>query len=283
MIYFIVNTSSQSGKAGRIWREIRNELMDKNVSFKAYRTRKPKDATAIAEKISRNPEKDKMLIVVGGDGTINEVLNGITDFENIKFACISSGSGNDFARGLNITGSPRQQIRHILESGITQSIDLGKVTYKDEEGYKSRIFGISSGIGMDAIVCKKALTSRQKKLLNKIGLGKLTYVLLTVETLFSMTTSRAKVGIVGEDYSLETDNVIFMAAMNMRAEGGGVPMAPTADYADGRLNLCMAHSIPKWRTFFCLPFLVAARHEKLKGFELIEGKKIAVSTDRPVV
>lgn len=283
MIYFIVNASSRGGKTGKVWQELQTELKESKVAFKVYTTHKAKDATAFAEKISREPGTDKKLIVVGGDGTINEVLNGITDFENIKFACISAGSGNDFARGLNVTGSPRRQIRHILKSGVTQRIDLGKVTYKDEEGYKSRIFGISSGVGMDAIVCKKALNSRQKKVLNKIGLGKLTYVLLTVETLFSMTTSRAKVEIVGGDYSKETDKVIFMAAMNMRAEGGGVPMAPNAKYTDGMLNLCMAHSIPKWKTFFCLPLLVAGKHKNINGFELIKGEKIAISVDKPVV
>ena len=52
--------------------------------------------------------------------------------------------------------------------------------------------------------------------------------------------------------------MIFTAAMNFKAEGGGVPMAPAASACDGKLSFCEAAGIPKWRTFLCLPFLVAA-------------------------
>lgn len=283
MYYFIVNGSAQSGKSKRLWAEIHTELEAQGIEYKAFKTTKAGDAAKFARRISEFEDKDKRLIVVGGDGTINETINGITDFENIKFAIVTAGSGNDFARGLKIKDNPIEQLRHILASGVTQKIDLGRVTYKVDNEEKSRLFGISGGIGMDAIVCKKALTSKQKKVLNRIGLGSLTYVLLTIETLFSMKTSTININVDEGCYERTLDKTIFAAVMNMQAEGGGVPMAPAASFTDGELSVCMAHTIPKWRTFFCLPLLVLGKHSRLKGFELLDGKRIVFTSDEPVV
>ena len=126
---------------------------------------------------------------------MNEVLNGITDFDKVRFGMIPSGSGNDFARGLMIDKNPNIALHQILKAisreknGIPVSrVDIGQVRWGETEE-ESRIFGISSGIGLDAIVCKKALHSKLKKVLNKIHLGKLTYLLLTVSSLFSMKTA----------------------------------------------------------------------------------------------
>jgi diacylglycerol kinase family enzyme len=77
--------------------------------------------------------------------------------------------------------------------------------------------------------------------------------------------------------------MIFTAAMNLRAEGGGVPMAPSADPTDGKLSVCSAYGIPKWRTFFCLPLLVAAKHEKLKAFQLMNCKSVHMRLSKPMI
>ena len=74
-----------------------------------------------------------------------------------------------------------------------------------------------------------------------------------------------------------------MACMNFRAEGGGVPMAPGASAIDGKLSLASASGIPKWKTFFCLPLLVMAKHEGIKGFDIFESAECEISTDKPVV
>ena len=74
-------------------------------------------------------------------------------------------------------------------------MDLGEVNF----GEKKRLFAISAGIGLDALVCKKALKSTIKDILNKIRLGKLTYLVLTVQSLFTMQTADAEIGkIIGE-------------------------------------------------------------------------------------
>lgn len=289
MYYFIVNTKSRSGKSLTIWKNVKKVLKDMNVEFKAYETKYAGHASKLASDICNKEDDEKCIIIVGGDGTINEVVNGINDsgiegLDKVKVGLIPAGSGNDFARGLGIKDNETKIIGEIIDnkhSEVLKKIDIGRVCYKEDGIEKSRLFAISSGIGLDAIVCKKTIDSKLKDFLNKIKLGKLTYILLTIETLFSMTTFVADVKVKNEKFSL--NKVIFMANMNVRAEGGGVPMAPGAKSYDGKLSMCMASGIPKWRTFFCLPLLALAKHERIKGFRIIENEECEIVTDKAVV
>lgn len=295
MMYFIVNNKSKSGNAAKVWSEIRMVLKREQVRFKAFETKYRGHASVLAEKLSELPEDEIRIIVVGGDGTVNEVINGIKNFDKVIFGVIPTGSGNDFARGLGLVGTAEECTYRILNSTCAEKIDLGIVSWNGCE--KPRYFAISSGIGMDAIVCKKALKSKLKDTLNSLHVGKLTYIILTLQTLFSMKTSQVSANYNGVDVSIDRerylelgdtkkksyDKMIFAAAMNLRAEGGGVPMAPKADAGDGMLSMCVAHGVPKWRTFFVLPLLVLAKHEKLKCFDITNFKKCDMHIDVPVV
>ena len=279
MLYFIVNTTSRSGKGMAVWKRVKSVLKNEEVSFKGYETKYEKHATELAHKITAKDEEKIELVVVGGDGTINEVLNGIVDFSRVRFGVIPTGSGNDFARGLGIKQKPEEIIKFIINNDNCKSIDIGKVIWNETE---SRLFAISAGIGLDAIVCKKTNTSKLKKVLNKLKLGKLTYVVLTVQTLFSMDTFNVDIDDKDNGHS-NYNKMIFMACMNFRAEGGGVPMAPGASAMDGKLSMASASGIPKWKTFFCLPLLVAAKHDRIKGFEIFDSSECEICTDKPVV
>lgn len=279
MIYFIVNKHSRSGKGAEIWKEIENRLKERQITYKAFATEYAGHARLLAIEITQRKDEEIKLFVLGGDGTVNEAINGIVNFEKVKLGIIPTGSGNDLARGLGITKSPVEQLDALLDSEEEVLHDLGRVTWN--QGADTRLFAISSGIGMDAIVCKKALTSKLKKVLNKLHLGKLTYILITIHTLFSMRTADATGEADGK--ALFFSKLIFTAAMNFKAEGGGVPMAPRASATDGKLSVCSVHGIPKALTFFALPFLVAAKHEKLKGFEIVDCDRFQLNLSEPFV
>ena len=224
MLYFIVNQTARTGKSSKVWEKVQTLLADVDIPYKFYMTEYENHATELAKMISQKDDMDICIIVVGGDGTMNEVINGIVDFERVRFGIIPAGSGNDFGRGLGIGKDVEENVKRIIrayQSGreCYQSMDLGKVSW--DSGTKSRFFAISSGVGM--------------------------------------------------------------AAMNLRAEGGGVPMAPKATPFDGRLSLSNASGIPKWRTFFCLPVLVAAKHERIKGFHVTESTLAKVTIAKPFV
>lgn len=284
MFHFIVNKSGGSGRALLTWMLTERYLKKYSVEYVLHESLAPGHASKIAKELSSGDEDDVKIIVIGGDGTINEVLNGIADFSKVRFGVIPSGSGNDFAHGLKIkTGklAIKRNIKKMIESVNSNSyrtIDLGLVRYKDS----SRYFGISSGLGMDAIVCKKTLTSKLKVVLNKLHMGKLIYIFLTVQSLFTMKCNEIKVKFDDEE-EITIPKMIMIAGMNLITEGGGVKMAPTAKENDGELSVCMVYGIPKFKAFLVFPFLIFGLHTKIKGFSVRNFKKMTLKCDEELV
>lgn len=285
MLYFIVNQKSRSGRGAVIWNEVEAALKQKKIDYQAWTTEYEGHAMELAGEICARKEEDICLVAVGGDGTANEVINGMTHFDRVRFGTIPTGSGNDLARGLGITGSPTECLERILacrDKGADAcfTMDLGQVRWKG--GDAPRLFAISSGIGLDALVCKKALRSQIKDFLNKIHLGRLTYVVLTIQSLFTMKTADAAVGFDRQPPRSYRKN-IALAVMNFPAEGGGVPFAPRANATDGRLSACSIFNVSRLRAFFSLPFLVAGRHAWIPGFEITDCAECRIHLKAPMV
>lgn len=278
MYHFIVNITSGSGRAKKVWEELQDYLQEHQVRYKAHFTEYEGHADYIADRLCNMDRDVVRIVVVGGDGSVNEVVNGMHDFEKVKFGYIPTGSGNDFARGMGITGTPTENLIRILNAKETTPVDLGMVRWDD----KQKLFAISSGIGLDADVCKQALQSKLKKVLNRLGLGSLIYKAVTVKSLFTIPTTGLEISVNGGE-SRKIDRMIAVAAMNQYCEGGGVPMAPNATAMDGKISVCCVWGIPRWRAFFLLPFLVKGKHTKFKGFEVIDCERFSVQLDEEMV
>lgn len=280
MYYIIVNTQSRTGNSAKIWNEVKMIFDKEEIPYKAFETSYKGHATEIARSLTEHISEPVYILVMGGDGTINEVVNGIADFDRVRLGVIPTGTGNDFARNLGIKGNRKEIIHDILhkENGI--KLDIGAVEWGEER--KRRLFVISSGFGFDALVCKYTATSPVKRIFNKLHLGKLAYLILTVRSLFSIKTFCSAMSF-GLHSGQEFKKVIFSAAMNLRAEGGGVPMAPSSDPTDGKIAFCVAADIPIWILPFCLILLVLGKHEKLKYFHVFNDISEHIHTDMPVV
>ena len=275
---FIVNTASKTGKSKALWGEIENHLKSKGVEYEAYITTKAGDATEYANRLTSTGE-ELNLFVVGGDGTLNEALNGIADFEKTYYIPVPSGSANDFVNGIGMSGTSIEIIDRALSSSEYKSLDVGKITYIKEDEKQERLFGVSAGIGVDAYVCLQALDSKLKNFLNKFGLGSATYGILTVGDIFTMPFSDSVVTTYfnGEKKEYNLKSTIFAAAMNCRAEGGVIPMAPDATPDCGYLTAFIAHDISRLKCFTMLPFLVAGKHLGKKGFDLLKFHKLTIA------
>lgn len=227
MYHIIVNPTSSSGKGMDAWREIKDILDRRNVAYKVYILRKPGEATMVAGKLTagrnmalnetavmdqrkevvRENEEDINILVIGGDGTLNEVLNGIQDFEHTTLSCIQTGSGNDFARNMHLEKNAEQAITHLLEQPEEIALDYGEVT-TNHPGSDAKRFLISSGVGYDANICEEVSRSRLKAVLNKIHLGKLVYVLIGVKQIFCEENGTRKI-IPGRCAGDEAPGVVF--------------------------------------------------------------------------
>ncbi len=280
MYYFIVNLHGRSGKAKKIWDTVEATLKENEIAYKASNTEDGNSATSLARRICELESGTVNLVVVGGDGTVNEVINGIReeDFPRIRFGVIPTGSGNDFARGLDIPRhNPRKALMRILNATGGKKLDLGLTRTPNNP---RRLFAISSGIGFDAIVGVRAGNSKLKKVLNALHLGKFVYLIYTVSTLLTMPSGYYKVTF-DDGEILEFNKLIFMACMNLTAEGGGVPMNPLARSDDGKLSICLAYNISNLKAFLMFPFLVLGKHGNKKGFLLKDCTAVDIYGKKP--
>ena len=177
MIYhFIVNPRARSGLGEMLWKQLEPELCRKRIDYQIHLTTKKKDAGKIASKITEDGQ-EHMFVVLGGDGTLNEVLSGIKSLEKVTLGYIPIGSSNDFARGTGIPGDPFEALDTILSPKRVEKMDIGVLK---REG-KGRRFAVSAGIGFDAAVCHEVCVSKWKRVLNLLKIGKLSYAVVAMD------------------------------------------------------------------------------------------------------
>jgi YegS/Rv2252/BmrU family lipid kinase len=235
-------------------------------------------ATELASKICSEYSGIKNIIVIGGDGTINEVINGIRDFKEVLLGYIPSGSSNDLARSLRIPKDPLEALANILKPTKFKYQDYGVITFSDIK-LSPRRFACSSGIGYDANVCHEVQYSSLKKALNRIGAGKLVYFAIAFKQLLATKPVNATVivdGIKKDTYK----NVLLVSSMIHKYEGGGLLMAPHANPCDGKLSVCLVHGLSKVKAFLLLPTIITGAHIKYKGVEAFHCSEIEIITDK---
>jgi len=278
MYYFIVNPGSRTGKAKKLWAELEKKLAETKTEYKVTFTTIQNNAEKIARKICIEHPENKRIVVAGGDGTINEAINGFTDYDSFILGYIPIGSSNDFARGLGISLEPSEIIENTVHPKRFVRVDHCLVTSKD--GCISRKFGVSSGMGYDADICDRAQKSKLKKCLNVIGMGKLVYYLIGFITIFTSKPTNATIIIDGKR-KYKYKRFLFAANMNTKYEGGGMPMAPAANPYDSMITSCIVHDITRLKHLWLMTKIIKGRHVRYKGIEQITAKTIEIETDRP--
>lgn len=280
MYHIIINPSSRSGKGLKIWKtEVEPALHQENVSYRSYFSREAGDVARIAADIlNENKERPLRIILLGGDGTVNEALQGMKDTSGIILGYIPTGSSNDLARDIGIPREPAAALNLILHTGRTYPMDLGTVTYDD--GTRRR-FVVSCGIGFDAAVCEEALHSNIKKFFNKIGLGKLTYLGIALKQLITARPVSCTLTL-DDGAPISIRRLLFITCMQHRFEGGGFMFCPAADATDGLLDLCSVANVPKLVILFALPTAFKGKHYFVKGIRPYRAKKIRIETSAPL-
>ena len=270
--YFIVNGNAGVGRKKSIWKHsLKPELIRRGVHYHAYECSCPGHATTLAEQILSEHVGNIRLIVVGGDGTFNEVLNGITDFTRVTLSYIPAGSANDLGYSLGISADPLQALRRILDGGRIYQMDIGKTTFHRDE--TSRYFAISSGIGLDAEACSHA-GGRLKAFLNRIHLGKLIYMLNTVRLVLTYPATDGKLIFVNKNGDLlerKVHRFFFLAGMNQPYEGGHLAIAAGAKSDDGKFSFAMAHDLSNGKALFALALLALKMHDRIRGYEVVDA------------
>jgi len=273
---FIVNPHAARGTVGKKWPRIR-ELAEKRLGrFKSFLTTAPGEATQFARLAIS--EGARCVVCVGGDGTLNEVINGLMNKEGpadprIHLGFIPNGTGCDFRRTLGIPTDPEEALK-IIKGGRTRSIDLGRLHYTDHDGkVTTRYFHNLTSFGLGGEVDERVNRSGKK-----LG-GFLSFIIATLVSLvlYEKKTIRLRV----DDHFDEEVSVLNVAVANGQYHGGGMWVAPEADLFDGLFHVTVIGDLSLPEVFYYLPKLYNGKILKVKGVRSLTGKRVeAVSGKR---
>lgn len=269
MYAFIVNPNARTGLGLKTWNHLESLLKARKVEYQACLTRYPGHATEFARDLT-DKKPDSILIVLGGDGTINEVINGIRDLSKATLGYIPIGSSNDFARSMKLCKDSEQMLKQILSPSEYAYINIGQLTLKNSV----RRFAVSAGIGFDADVCFHNASSKFKRRLNRLHLGRFSYTGIALFLLLALDPRPMTLTIDGRKKHFE--KVFFVTAMNQRYEGGGFKFCPEADPSDDLLDIFVVADIPKLKALFLLPTAYKGWHTHFKGVHTYTCRKTGV-------
>ncbi|MDP3684614.1 MAG: YegS/Rv2252/BmrU family lipid kinase [Ignavibacteria bacterium] len=250
--YIILNPTAGKGRGLKILPQIEKLLTGLNIDLSHLKiTEFPGHATELAGAFIN---KETSIFCVGGDGTLNEIINGFNNHVDVSLGVIPIGSGNDFARALGALKNEFSAEKYI-QSHKTITCDIGHVqVFNKEEVILDKKFISSLGIGFDALVANKI---RSVKVLKGLAL----YITSVILSLFDYKSPKSTV--YSEELDLKlTDNIYLFAVGNTETAGGGFKLNPGAAIDDGYLNLCLTKNIPKLTVLKILPKAITGNHVK---------------------
>ncbi len=284
MYYFVVNPAARSGHGMDVWEQVRPVLDDKGVEYSHVCSAAKGEVETLVRSITTEhaDQAPIKLIILGGDGTLNEAMQGIADFDKVQLGYIPAGSANDFAANTGVSKAPLEALEQILACETPTSFDLGYMTYDDSENAEKRHYFTSScGIGYDAAVSRASmLPSASKNILNKLGMGDSIYLLMAVKTLVSLKRGDLVMTLDDKEV-ISLTNFLFVCSMIYRYEGGGFLFSPDADPTDGALDICVFGKIPKWKVLFAFPAAYKGTHYKFKDVEPRRASKVHIRATMP--
>jgi diacylglycerol kinase (ATP) len=226
----IVNPAARNGAVGRAWDELASKIAALGLDPETLHTERPGHASELVRAGLRGGPR--LVVAVGGDGTVNEVVNGFFDGDvplspQSELAIVPIGTGRDGVRTYGISGKPDRAIA-LLADGDTRTIDLGRATYTSHGGAEeSRLFLNIASCGLSGAVAERA--NRTSK---RLG-GTPAFLWATVATFARWKNVPFRVTMDDEQRELVANNTIVA---NGRYFGGGMHIAPGAKPDDGQLD-----------------------------------------------
>ncbi|WP_164668318.1 diacylglycerol/lipid kinase family protein [Virgibacillus doumboii] len=277
MYIFIVNPASGKGGAVNAYTKITKSNNFIQVESRCFLTEYPGHAEEIANQLETDfSGQISCVIVIGGDGTLHEVINGLSE-NKYPVSFIPAGSGNDFAKGCDIKGSPTEIFQRIITGRHQQSYWLG--SYQRDNNNK-RDFVNSIGFGFDGEIVKYLNESKESKFRSIFVRGKVRYVIALIIVLFRFKPMNVEVNIDGNRRML-TDCWMITAA-NHPFYGGGMKIIPSAKIQDGTFPVLIINKISKWKVLGLFITVFTGKHIRFKEVELLEATKLEIRSDNTI-
>ena len=279
MHIFIINPTAGKGQGQKVVEEFLTSHPQLKKRCKTFHTKYTGHATSLAEQIAAmHHERVKQLIVVGGDGTFYEVLNGLKDYPKIPLAFVPVGSGNDLARGWKTSLNPKRHLNILFSRIKGKPYWFG--TYRTDllAKNKLKLFASTIGFGFDAEITERVNASRFKRLLNKLHLTFLIYVIGILATLYTFQTKNFEAKIDGETYQFE--DVWLITLSNHPYFGGGMKIAPNAKNNQQHFSITVVHNISKLKLMLVFLSIFIGKHTNFKEVETFTGSRIEINSEK---
>lgn len=267
----IINPQAGRGKCKKIWPAIKKIIMSQGIDCESYFTKSPGHASSLAKTLEI--KGFQKIIVMGGDGTLHEVVNGL-DTENVVLGIIPAGTGNDFCRSLGIPLNPQTAAKALFEAKEVR-LDIGRVN--------DRFFVNVAGVGFDAQVAEEV--NNNVKWLT----GTAAYLFALFKLLISYRNIPLKI-ILDKNVVLDIKSFL-LAVGNAQYYGGGMRIVPSAVIDDGFFHVCVAGNVNRLEVLTTLPKIFSGKHTehsqvkeyKVKEIEIFSDYKAAVHADGEIV
>jgi YegS/Rv2252/BmrU family lipid kinase len=270
----IVNPTAGRGNGERIIPALGASLGKYGIDFELVRTERPFHAADLARQAAE--DGFATVVAVGGDGTANEVINGLMQVKKnghleTALGAIGAGRGNDFAYSLGMPADLDEACR-VLAEGQRKRIDVGLMRggiFPD-----GRYWGNSLGIGFDAVVSMEALKMTRLK-------GMVSYLVAVLKTVF-LYYQAPQVEIKYGEQMLALP-ALLVSIMNGRRQGGVFIMAPESRNDDGLFDLCIVREVSKGRIFTLIPTFFSGAQFGQKEVHFLQAEQVTVTAVRGVL
>jgi diacylglycerol kinase (ATP) len=277
-IHVIFNPASSAGRTGRRRAEILAAL-ERNLGpgFSLLVTERPNDATVSARQAALR--RAALVVAVGGDGTVQEVVNGLMEAgeplnPSLQLGLVSTGTGHGFAQSLGLPADLEAQCAAIA-SGPCRRIDIGRAVYADGDGRRlERCFVNECQAGIGGRVVEKVRTG-----LKKLG-GSLAFGLATLTTALSYPNRPFRFSV--DDGPGQFGTFLGIVAANGPVMAGGMKLAPAATVTDGRLDILFMHGQTLSERLRNFPKIYSGRHLESPRFTYLRARTIALASAEPV-
>ena len=262
---FIVNPNARNGDIGKMWPKVEEEIKKRGFNYTVEMTKEPKHAIEIAKTRGENFD---VVVATGGDGTVNEVANGLYGLDT-TFGILPLGNGNDYAIGIKLDDNYQRSL-DILEQGLTCDLTVGIAKADEDERYFVNI--VDTGVG--ATVSVASFT--EEKWLR----GFVKYYYLALKKLFQYRLVNTVMKIDDQE---EFETKLLMIAVGAGSRfGGGFHILPENYHFRKDFGILLAEDIRKLRQVYLLQILKPGKHLGKKGVTHIRGKKVSLTLERPL-
>jgi YegS/Rv2252/BmrU family lipid kinase len=273
---FIVNPAAAQGALGEAWASLAKGLKGTIRNFDFGFTRAAGDATSMTQEALQKGYE--LIVAVGGDGTLNECLNGFfkKGLPINKKACLGIlpfGRGSDTARGLGIARAPEKAMRH-LSGDKYEKLDVGCVTYTNQKGNPEKKYFINiANVGLVPHVVN--WSHKSPHIFGSMG----AYVYGALRGALEFKTQ--SVSIKADDHEKLTVKLMNLVVANGIYFGAGMKIAPRAKFDDGLLDILVIKEMPLLKFLRHLPDLYTGNHIKLKNIGTLKTRKINITPTNP--